>query len=128
MNHKLTTSAVTAGILGVALAGLLIAWWDSYAVLSAAMGVAAGWALGILLAPYETEEKKFAGWSKGLFGFLGGVTFTKIEAAFGRLTGENSQLLLSITVLRRVAVGFTCLLVTAIVVFVFRTYYQIDEE
>jgi len=87
-NYKLKASACTAVAIGVGIAALLWVWWDSYALLGALLGVVVGWAVGILLAPYDEEIKKFRGWSKALTGFIGGITLTKLEQAFSNMSQE----------------------------------------
>jgi hypothetical protein len=127
-NHKLTTSALTAFALGVIVAFLQFVWWDSYAVLSMITGVAIGWAAGIVLSPYENETKKFNGWSKTLAGFFGGYGLTKLEYLLGNLSEKQRNALLDIVVLRRIWIGIFSFLITAIVVFVFRNYYEVDPN
>jgi hypothetical protein len=123
-----TVSFATALLLLCVLVGLLWHWWDSYSVLAALTGAPIGWALGILLAPYPEEAKKFNRWSKGLFGFLGGVAFTKVSDAFATLSASDESLLWNEPLIRRVLVAFATLLVTTIVVFVARSYPDYDEE
>jgi hypothetical protein len=122
-----TVSFATGLLLFAVMVGLLWRWLDSYSVLAALTGAPIGWALGILLAPYPEEAKKFNRWSKGLFGFLGGVAFTKVSDAFATLSASDKTLLWNELLIRRALVGFVTLLVTTIVVFVARSYPDYDE-
>jgi hypothetical protein len=127
LNPK-TVSFGTARLLLCVLVGLLWHWWDSYSVLAALTGAPIGWALGILLAPYPEEAKKFNRWSKGLFGFLVGVAFTKVSDALASVSAADKSLLWNELLIRRVLVGSITLLVTTTVVFVARSYPDYDEE
>ena len=93
-NWKLKMSAVSALLVALLIIGLLISIWDRYATLSAGLGAVAGWWIGIVLAPYEEEEKKFQGWSKAFTGFLGGITFTKLEQMFGKMSEDRKGVFL----------------------------------
>ncbi len=127
-NYKQRVSLGTAGALGVIIIGLLFVWQDSYAVLGAISGVAIGWALGILLAPYPNEKTKFQGWSKALTGFIGGITLVKLEHLLNGMSDDNKKALLETVVLRRFIIGGVALLTTAIIVFVYRAYHVADPE
>ena len=82
--------------------------------------------IGILLAPYEEEAKKFDGWSKALAGFLGGVTLTKLENVIRSISDKHGDMLLDIIVARRFIIGGVCLILASIVTFVFRSYAIAD--
>jgi hypothetical protein len=123
-NAKLIGSFVTAGIWAVVMIALLIHWGDGNSLLAAFVGTPFGWALGILLAPYPEEAKKFGKVSKGLFGLFSGITITKVFDWFEKLSDSQKEQVWNELVLRRVAFGVSSLLVTAIVVFIARTYWQ----
>ena|SRR5258708_1900390 len=129
-NPELVVSFAVALVLYVITTGLLIVWWDSYAVLSAVVGICAGWGAGLLLAPYEEEQKKFKAYSKMASGFITGFLVAKLDKVFEILTDKQAGLhLLDAVVERRVWIGVICFLITAIIVFVARTYWQsIDLE
>src|SRR5690242_2774886 len=126
-NYKLLFSAITAAILATIIVGLLVLWWDSYATFTASLGVAVGWAVGIVLAPYEEESKKFQNWSKAFTGFVGGITLTKLEEGFRNLSDKNTALLAEPLILRRIGVAVLCFIITTITVFVFRSYHSVDK-
>ncbi len=121
-NYKLKSTAVTAAVLALLVVGLLIVWWDCYALLSLITGVALGWAVGVLLAPYDNEKKKFDNWSKALLGFVGGYGLTKIEAVLAGMPTKTKDTLFDMIVFRRFWIAAVGFLITAIVVFVFRSY------
>jgi hypothetical protein len=57
-NWKLALSLFSSVVAAAVIVCLLIDWRNSTATLSALFGALVGWALGILLAPYEDEEKR----------------------------------------------------------------------
>jgi uncharacterized membrane protein YccC len=73
VSPKLTTSFTTAAVFAICLVTLLAIWRDAMALLAALIGTAIGWAVGILLAPYPEEQKRFQRLSKGIAGFLTGL-------------------------------------------------------
>lgn len=108
--------------------GLLIKWWDSYAVLGALAGMVIGWACGILLAPYEEEAAKFSSWSKGLYGVITGYIASRVEQAIAALPAAQKRTLLFDSVfIRRFVIAGICTLATTVGVFVARTYWQSEE-
>lgn len=126
-NKKLITSFAVAGIWAVVIVAFLIHWGDGNSALAALFGFPFGWALGALLAPYPEEAKKFGKWSKGLFGFLSGITLTKVYDWVSKLSERQQEQLWNELVLRRLAFGISSFLVTAIVVFVARSYWQAES-
>jgi hypothetical protein len=129
-NLKLTTSFVTAALFAITLISLLIIWRDSIALLGALVGTAMGWATGILLAPYQEEEKRFQRLSKGIAGFLSGYVVGKIDRVFDLLIDKTTgrPIILDIRVLRILGMTLACLVVTGVTVFIARTYWQAIEE
>lgn len=129
-NPKLLASFTAAGILYLAIIGLLISWWDSYAALSAIVGLSCGWASGILLAPYDEEAKKFKGYSKAVGGFITGFLIGKLDKVFDTLTEKDhdASRLYDPLIERRIWIAIVSFLVTAIAVFVARTYWQALED
>lgn len=127
---KLTTSFITAALVAIALICLLIAWRDGNAFLGALVGTVLGWACGIILAPYKEEEKRFQRLSKGIAGFLGGYAAGKFDRVFDLLTDKSTgpPLLSNTHILRSFWMALASLLVTAITVFVARTYWQTVKE
>jgi hypothetical protein len=119
LNYKQKISIATATVLGIIIVCLLLHWWDSYAVLGTIAGVAVGWALGIILAPYDDEKKKFQGSSKALTGFIGGIGLVKLEQLLDKMPDDSKKAMLELIVLRRFIIGGVVCLVTAIIVFVY---------
>ena len=86
---KLTTSFTTAAVFAICLVTLLVIWRDSMILLAALIGTALGWAVGILLAPYPEEQKRFQRLSKGIAGFLGGYIAAKLDRVFDLLMDKT---------------------------------------
>ena len=128
MNAKIITSFAVAGVWGLVMVLFLIHWGDGDSALAAFFGLPFGWALGVVLAPYDEERLKFEKWSKGLFGLVSGVTITKLYDWFNGMSESQKQQLWNELVLRRFAFGISSFLVTAIVVFVARSYWQAEQN
>jgi hypothetical protein len=126
---KLTTSFTTAAVFAICLVILLVIWRDSMILLGALVGTALGWAVGILLAPYPEEQKRFQRLSKGIAGFLGGYVAAKLDRVFDLLVDKTGggPLILNLRVVRSLSVAVACLLVASVTVFVARTYWQGTE-
>ena len=127
---KLTTSFATAAVVAICLVTLLAIWRDSMVLLGALLGTALGWAVGILLAPYPEEQKRFQRLSKGIAGFLGGYVAAKMDRVFDLLMDKTGggPLILNLRVVRGLSVGIACLVVASVTVFVARTYWQGAES
>ena len=123
-NWKLTASFVAAFIWAVLAAVLLIAWWDGVSTLSALVGVAIGWSAGILLAPYDDEEKRFKKLSKSVAGFVSGYLVAKSDRVFDLVVekGGSGPLILNPYFARAIWMGVGCMIVAGLIVFVARTY------
>jgi hypothetical protein len=128
-NVRLATSYVAALIFFLTIAVILIVWRDDIALVAALVGTALGWAAGILVAPYEGEEKRFRQISKGIAGFISGYTVAKIDRVFDLLLDKTSgtPAILDLRLQRIFWLSLGCFVVTALTVFVARTYGY-DEE
>jgi len=128
-NLRLTTSYVAALIFFVTMAVILIAWRDSMALVAALVGTAMGWAAGVLVAPYEGEEKRFRRFSKSIAGFISGYAVAKIDRVFDLLLDKTNgaPAILDLRLQRTFWLSLGCFVVTALIVFVARTYGD-DEE
>jgi hypothetical protein len=126
---KLTTSFATAAVFAICLVILLVIWRDSMILLGGLVGTALGWAVGILLAPYPEEQKRFQRLSKGIAGFLGGYVAAKLDRVFDLLVDKTGggPLILNLRVVRSLSIGIACLVVASVTVFVARTYFQTSE-
>jgi hypothetical protein len=129
VSPKLTTSFVTALLLAICLVTLLAIWRDTMALLAALIGTALGWAVGILLAPYPEEQKRFQRLSKGIAGFLTGYVAAKIDRVFDLLIDKagGMPLILNLRVVRSLSIAIACLVLASVTVFVARTYFQTSE-
>ena len=71
---------------GLLIAGILLCVLihlrDSLAWLSAALGLAAGWAAGILFAPYQSEQDRFREYIKLFSAFITGYLISKVDRLF----------------------------------------------
>jgi hypothetical protein len=126
---KLALSLGAVTLLYGTVIALLIYWKEDLAVLSALLGTALGWALGTLLSPFqEGEIRTFKEVSKILSAFLGGIVLSKVGYLVDiASTDKNLSVLFNRMVVQRVMVAAVCLLVTMMVVFVSRQYFQVDE-
>jgi hypothetical protein len=129
-NLRLTVSFIAAVVFFVAIAGLLILWRDDIALLAAMVGAALGWATGILLAPYNVEEKRFRRLSKGIAGFLSGYAVGKIDRVVDLLFDKTGgpAAILSLRLQRTFWMSLASFVVTVVTVFVARTYGVVTEE
>ncbi|HEV2399332.1 MAG TPA: hypothetical protein VGS27_20465 [Candidatus Sulfotelmatobacter sp.] len=129
-NLRLTSSFVAALIFFLTIIVILIAWRDDMALLAAIVGSALGWAAGILIAPYEGEGKRFRSISKGIAGFLTGYAIGKIDRVFDLLLDktDGAPAILDMRLQRTFWLGLACFVVTALTVFVARTYCDDEEE
>jgi hypothetical protein len=126
---KLTTSFATAAVFAICSVILLVIWRDSMILLGALVGTALVWAVGILLAPYPEEQKRFQRLSKGIAGFLGGYVAAKLDRVFDLLVDKTGggPLILNLRVVRSLSIGIACVVVASVTVFVARTYFQTSE-
>ena len=52
-------------------------------------GAAFGWIIGILMSPYDNEEKKFSELAKIGYGFLTGYAVSKVDPFINKLVGMD---------------------------------------
>jgi hypothetical protein len=125
-NLKLTTSFVTTFVFAVTVVCVLVAWRDARVLVWALVGTALGWAVGILLAPYPEEQKRFQQLSKGIAGFVTGFVAGKLDRIFDLLVDkkEGDPVILHSRFVRGFGIALSCFLVTTITVFVARTYWE----
>ena len=123
-NWKLTTSFAVTSIWVIIAAALLFTWWDGVVTLSALVGVALGWFAGILLAPYDNEEKRFEKLSKSVAGFISGYLVAKSDRVFDLVVEKNASgpLILNPYFGRAIWMGVGCFVMAGLTVFVARTY------
>lgn len=79
---KLAGSFAFGVLIAVILSCVLLYLKDSLAWMCAATGLAAGWAAGILLAPYQSEQDRFREYVKLASSFLAGYVVSKIDRLF----------------------------------------------
>jgi putative flippase GtrA len=114
-------SILIAGILLCVLIHLR----DSLAWLSSALGLAAGWAAGILLAPYQSEQERFREYVKIVSAFITGYVVSKVDRLFELwLDPEHGPLLLHSIIAHRMLICVTSFLLAAVVTYVARKYFS----
>ncbi|HWY23264.1 MAG TPA: hypothetical protein VNX26_18700 [Candidatus Acidoferrum sp.] len=122
-NLKLAGSFVFAVIVGLMLSVVLWHAWDLLALLSSALGLASGWAAGILLAPYQSEQDRFREYVKLASAFITGYGVSKLDRLFELWTDPSrGSLILTRTFAVRVLVCITSFLLAAVTTYVSRKY------
>lgn len=120
---KLAGSSLFAILVVAILLCVLVHLRDTLAWLSSALGLAAGWALGILAAPYESEQQRFREYAKLIAAFVTGWAVTKIDHFFDLLFDPaRGPLVLNAIVGSRILLGLTCFLLVATITYVVRKY------
>lgn len=130
-NLKLTCSfGVSAGWYVTALF-LVWHWSSADLVLAMLFGTAAGWAAGVLLAPYEEEERRFKNISKVVSGIIGGYLLGKADRVYDLLTDKDKSgdtlILQNPMILRVIVLALGCFIVASLAVFVARTYWVVGR-
>jgi hypothetical protein len=120
---KLAGSFVFAVIVGLMLSVVLCHAWDLLALLSSALGLASGWAAGILLAPYQSEQDRFREYVKVASAFITGYGVSKLDRLFELWTDPSrGSLILTRAFAVRVLVCITSFLLAAVTTYVSRKY------
>ncbi len=120
---KIAGTFILAGIVGVML--LIVLWHlrDYMALLCSALGLAAGWAMGILLAPYQSEQDRFREYVKVASVFITGYGVSKLDRLFELWTDPaHGSLILTQTFSYRALVCITSFLLPAVTTYVSRKY------
>jgi hypothetical protein len=120
---KLAGSFVFAAIVGLMLSVVLWHVWDLLALLGAALGLASGWAAGILLAPYQSEQDRFREYVKVASAFITGYGVSKLDRLFELWTDPSrGSLILTRAFAVRALVCITSFLLAAATTYVSRKY------
>lgn len=124
-NLKWIGSLASALLIAGILLYVLIQLRDTLAWLSTALGLTAGWAAGILLAPYQSEDARFREYAKLISVFLTGYVVSKIDRLFELwFDPEHGPLLLRPLVAHRILLGITSFLLAAVWTYVARKYFS----
>lgn len=84
--------------------------------ISTALGLATGWALGILAAPYQSEQARFTTIGNVAAGFVTGYAISKVDRLFDLwVDPTRGPLILEATFALRVVLFLTSVLLAAIV-------------
>jgi hypothetical protein len=122
-NLKLVTSFTFAFLIASILVYVLINLKDTLSWLSSAFGLAAGWAAGFLLAPYESEQQRFREYIKFISAFVSGYLVSKIDRLFDLwFDPEHGPLLLHSMVAHRMLICATSFVMAAVTTYVARKY------
>jgi hypothetical protein len=120
---KLTGSFIFAALIGVILVSVLVVLKDSLAWLSGALGLAAGWGTGILLAPYQSEQDRFREYAKLVSGFITGYVVSKMDRLFELwFDPARGLLILNQIFAHRALIGITSFLLATVSTYVARKY------
>lgn len=120
---KIVGSYIFAGIIVVMLTIILCRLWDLLALLCSALGLAGGWATGILLAPYQSEQDRFREYVKVASAFITGYGVSKLDRLFDLWTDPvRGSLILTQIFAYRVLLCITSFLLAAVTTYVSRKY------
>lgn len=93
-------------------------------VLAIILGAAAGWVGGILISPYNADEKAaFGELSKLVYGFATGWAVTKIDPMVNQMLGLSKDSHLSIRWLVLIAVALVSFMTAVAFTYVSRSYW-----
>ncbi len=124
-NLKWAGSLVSTLLIASILLGVLIHLGDSLAWLSTALGLTAGWAAGLLLAPYESEKERFREYAKLISVFITGYLVSKVDRLIELwFDPEHGPILLRPLVAHRILLCITSFLLAAVWTYVARKYFS----
>jgi hypothetical protein len=122
---KLIGSSVFAVVIAVILVCVLVHRGDSLAWLCSAFGLAAGWATGILLAPYQSEQTRFREYAKLLSVFLTGYAVSKVDRLFDLwFDPARGPLILDQVFAHRALIWATSFFLACVSTYVARKYFS----
>jgi energy-coupling factor transporter transmembrane protein EcfT len=120
---KLSGSLVFGVIIGLILLRIVWVLRDSLAWLSLALGLAAGWAAGILLAPYQSEKERFREYVKVGSAFITGYGVSKLDRLFELwVDPARGALILSQAFAHRALICISGFLLATVSTYVIRKY------
>jgi hypothetical protein len=124
-NLKWIGSLFSTLLISIILLGVLIHLGDSLAWLSTALGLTAGWAAGLLLAPYESEQERFREYAKLVSVFISGYLVSKVDRLIELwFDPEHGPILLRPLVVHRILLCITSFLLAAVWTYVARKYFS----
>lgn len=120
---KLVFSFIFAGLVSAILICVLFCLHDGLAWLCMALGFAAGWASGILLSPYESEQARFKDFTKLVSAFVTGYLVSKLDRLFEVwLDPTRGSIMLNEVFAYRALICITSFLLAAISTYIGRKY------
>lgn len=126
---KLAGSYVFGVIIALILLRIVWVLKDSLAWLSLALGLAAGWAAGILVAPYQSEQVRFREYVKIASAFITGYGVSKLDRLFELwLDPARGLVILSQAFAHRVLICITSFLLAAVSTYVSRKYLSFGPD
>ena len=126
---KLASSFGFAGLIALVLFGVLICLNDLMAWTSTALGLAVGWAAGILAAPYESEQRPFEKIGGVVAAFITGFALSKVDSIFALwIDPARGPMILESALAYRVLLFATSFILAAVVTYVGRKYVSVGPD
>ncbi len=123
------TQATLAVIVGLILLRIVWILKDSLAWLCLALGLVAGWAAGILLAPYQSAKERFREYVKVASAFITGYGVSKLDRLFELwVDPARGALILSQAFANRVLICISSFFLAAVSTYVSRKYLSFGPE
>ena len=120
---KLASSFGFAALIALILLVVLCRLNDTLAWMSTALGLAVGWAVGILAAPYESEQRRFEKIGSVVAAFITGFAVSKVDSIFALwIDPARGPMILEKTFAYRVLLFATSFVLAAVVTYVGRKY------
>lgn len=120
---KLLVSFGFAVPIGFILVVVLYHLNDTIAWTTTAFGLVAGWAAGILAAPYKSEQQRFEKIGGVVGGFIGGFAVSKVDTIFALwVDPAHGPMILQRTFAHRALLFVTSFILAAIVTYIGRKY------
>jgi hypothetical protein len=126
---KVGASIAFGAVIFVILLWTLICLKDSLAWLCFATGLASGWAAGILLAPYQSEQDRFREYVKIVSSFLAGYVVSKVDRLFELgIDPVHGSPLLTDRFAHRILIAVCSFPLAAVLTYVGRKYVSFGPE
>jgi hypothetical protein len=117
-------AGLSSGSLGLIVVLAVAACHDYQAWLSGMLGAGVGWVIGVLVSPYQEEERQFGAYAKVGSGFLTGFAVSKVDRIFDLMVGDPGKpgSLLDPIVQARLLIAFTCFFLSMMITLMGRRY------
>ena len=115
-------------LIALLLLVVLICLNDLMAWTSTALGLAVGWAAGILAAPYESERRRFKKIGGVVAAFITGFAVSKIDSIFALwIDPARGPMILERALAHRVLLFATSFILAVVVTYVGRNYVSFGQ-